>query len=107
MPLAGRCAMVVHMAMVPDRAAGRTGRPFYRNRPRWGAVWAAGVLAAVTWSVLGRRGMVVFAACIVLTLAGPLMPSARSGEPRAIRSARSVRSSRRSRRSLALGAVQP
>ncbi len=69
MPLAGRCAMVVHMAMVPNARPAGLGALFYRNRPRWGAVWAAGVLAAVTWSVLGRRGMVVFAACIVLTLA--------------------------------------
>ena len=33
------------------------------------ALWAVAVLAAVAWCVLGSRGLIVCAACMVVTLA--------------------------------------
>jgi adenosylcobinamide-GDP ribazoletransferase len=69
MPLAGRCAMVVHMALLPyARPSGLAGI-FYRNPPRMAAVWAAAVLAVVSWALLGSRGLIVFAACLAMTVA--------------------------------------
>ena len=70
MPLAGRCAIVVHMALLPYARPSGLGAVFYRRpgvpsaRPRWAAVWAAGVLAAVGVGILGWRGLVVWAVCL-------------------------------------------
>jgi adenosylcobinamide-GDP ribazoletransferase len=69
MPLAGRCAMVLQMAILPYARPSGLGSVFYRRRPRGAAIWAMAVLAAVSWSVLGLRGLSVWAACVVLTLA--------------------------------------
>ena len=68
MPLAGRCAIVVHMALLPYARPSGLGTIFYRRRPRWAALWAVGVLAAVAWGVLGSRGLIVWAACMAVTL---------------------------------------
>ena len=68
MPLAGRCAMVVHMALLPNIRAGGLGALFCQSRPRLAAVWAVGVLAAGAWCVLGRRGLAVVAMCLAVTL---------------------------------------
>lgn len=69
MPLAGRCAMVVHMAWLPYARESGLARVFYQRRSRLAAVWAMGVLAAVAWYLLGRRGLVAVAAVLVSTLA--------------------------------------
>jgi adenosylcobinamide-GDP ribazoletransferase len=69
MPLAGRCAIVVHMATVPSARPGGLGSVFYRKPPRWAAVWAAGFLAAVAYALLESRGLMVWAVCVALTLA--------------------------------------
>jgi adenosylcobinamide-GDP ribazoletransferase len=68
MPLAGRCAIVVHMALLPYARPSGLGAIFYRGSPRWAAVWAVSIFAAVAWGVLGSRGLIVWAACIVATL---------------------------------------
>jgi len=68
MPLAGRCAMVVHMAVLPYARSNGTAGIFFRHRPRWSALWAAGVLAAAGWIVAGPRGLVAWAMCMALTL---------------------------------------
>ena len=69
MPLAGRCALVVQMAILPYARATGLASVFY-GRPRWpAAVWAAACLAAVAWGVLGPRGLVVWAACVLATVA--------------------------------------
>ncbi len=79
MPLAGRCAIVVHMALLPYARPSGLGAIFYRRprpwvhgarpgaRPRWVAIWAAGVLAAVGFGLLGWRGLVVWAVCMAAT----------------------------------------
>lgn len=69
MPLAGRSAIVIHMALLPYARPSGLGTIFYRRRPRWAAVWAAGVLAAVAWGLLGWRGLIVAAFCLAVTLA--------------------------------------
>ena len=67
MPLAGRCAIVVHMALLPYARPSGLGAIFYRRQPRWAAVWAAGVLAAVGFGILGWRGLVVWGVCLAAT----------------------------------------
>jgi adenosylcobinamide-GDP ribazoletransferase len=69
MPLAGRTALVVHMAILPYARPGGLGDVFYRRRPRWAAVWAAILLAVVAWNVLGWRGVIVWSACLAAALA--------------------------------------
>jgi adenosylcobinamide-GDP ribazoletransferase len=69
MPLAGRCAIVVHMALVPSARPGGLGSIFYRKSPRWAAVWAAGFFAAVAYALLESRGLMVWAVCMAATLA--------------------------------------
>jgi adenosylcobinamide-GDP ribazoletransferase len=70
MPLAGRCALVMHMALLPYARPEGLGAVFYRCRPRWAAVWAAAVLAAAAYGLLGLDGALkVWVACIAVTLA--------------------------------------
>jgi adenosylcobinamide-GDP ribazoletransferase len=69
MPLAGRTALVVHMAILSYARPDGLGTVFYRRRPRWAAVWAAALLAVVAWNVLGWRGAIVWSACMVAALA--------------------------------------
>ena len=68
MPLAGRCAVVMHMALLPYVRSSGLGSVFYRRRPRATAVWAAGCLAGVAWALLEWRGLAVWAACAAMTL---------------------------------------
>jgi adenosylcobinamide-GDP ribazoletransferase len=68
MPLAGRSAIIVHMALLPYARPGGLGTIFYRRRPRLAALWAAGVLAAAAWYVRGAHGLIVWAACLTVTL---------------------------------------
>jgi len=69
MPLAGRCAMVVHMAVLPYARPEGLANIFYRRRAGLAAVWAAAVLAAAVWAVLGWQGLAVWVACMAVTLA--------------------------------------
>jgi len=69
MPLAGRCAIVVQLALLPyARTSGLAGI-FYRSRSRLAALLAAGLLAVVACGVLGWRGVTVWAASMGLALA--------------------------------------
>jgi adenosylcobinamide-GDP ribazoletransferase len=68
MPLAGRCAIVLHRAMLPYARPSGLGNIFYRRPARFAAIWAVAVLAAVAWGILGSRGLIVLAACVVVTL---------------------------------------
>lgn len=64
MPLAGRCAIVVQLALLPYARAGGLAGIFYRHRPKLAAVWAAVLFAAVAWGVLGWRGVTAWAASL-------------------------------------------
>jgi adenosylcobinamide-GDP ribazoletransferase len=68
MPLAGRSAMVVHMAVLPYARPEGLARLFYRSRPRLAAIWAVGLLAAVAWGLLQWRGAAVVAGVLLATL---------------------------------------
>ena len=67
MPIAGRTAIVIHMALLPYVRATGLGAVFYRRRPRLAALWAAGLFAAVAWGALGRQGLMVWAVSMLVT----------------------------------------
>ena len=70
MPLAGRCALVISMAVLPyARPEGGLGALFYGRRPRMAAVWAFFVLVLAGWALAEWRGVVAAVASAVLTLA--------------------------------------
>jgi adenosylcobinamide-GDP ribazoletransferase len=69
MPLAGRSAVVVSMALLPCARPEGLASVFYRRPAKLAAIWAVAVLAAVAWGVLGSRGLVVAAACVVAAMA--------------------------------------
>jgi adenosylcobinamide-GDP ribazoletransferase len=60
-PLAGRTAIVVHMALLPHARPSGLGTLFYRRSQRWNAAWSVAILAATGWLVLGHRGLAVAA----------------------------------------------
>jgi adenosylcobinamide-GDP ribazoletransferase len=68
MPLAGRSALVMHVALLPCARPSGLGAIFYRRQPRWAALWAMGLLAAVAWSILGACGLGIWAACVAMVL---------------------------------------
>ena len=68
MPLAGRCARWSRWRCCPA-AVGRTGQRLLSSAGALAAIGAIGVLAATSWGVLGPRGLIVWAACIVRALA--------------------------------------
>jgi adenosylcobinamide-GDP ribazoletransferase len=67
MPLAGRCAMVVHVAVLPYARSDGLAAVFYRRRPRLAAGWAAAALAGAAWAVLQWRGVALWTACLAAT----------------------------------------
>jgi adenosylcobinamide-GDP ribazoletransferase len=68
MPLAGRCAMVIHVSVLPYARSDGLAAVFYRRRTRLAAGWAAAVLAGAAWAVLQWRGVAVWTACMAATL---------------------------------------
>ncbi len=69
MPLAGRCALVVTMAVLPyARPEGGLGTVFYRRRPVLSAIWALLVLSAAGWLTAKTAGLAAGAAALVMTL---------------------------------------
>jgi adenosylcobinamide-GDP ribazoletransferase len=63
-PLAGRCAIVMHMAMLPYVRAEGLGKVFCRERATGPAVWAVAVLAGAALALFGLQGLVIAAACV-------------------------------------------
>lgn len=69
MPVAGRCALVVTVAVLPyARPGGGLGTLFYRARPRAGAVWAVLFLALVGWAIAKEAGLAAVAGSVAFTL---------------------------------------
>ncbi|MDP6779297.1 MAG: adenosylcobinamide-GDP ribazoletransferase [Candidatus Latescibacteria bacterium] len=69
MPLAGRAALVVSMAVLPyARPDGGLGTVFFRRRPWISALWSVLVLAGVGWAVAGPRGLIAAATATAATL---------------------------------------
>jgi adenosylcobinamide-GDP ribazoletransferase len=68
MPLAGRCAIVVQMAVLPYARDDGLARVFYRRRPYFPVLLAVAGLAVVSWGILGLRGLAVWVACMAASL---------------------------------------
>jgi adenosylcobinamide-GDP ribazoletransferase len=65
-PVAGRCALVIMMALLPyARPEGGLGKLFAPGHPAWRIVWAVGVLTAVGWFAVGVEGLL---AAVVVTM---------------------------------------
>jgi adenosylcobinamide-GDP ribazoletransferase len=69
MPLAGRCSVVVQMAVLSYVREKGLGRLFHLARPRWAVIEAVAVLCAAGWCVLGMRGLGAGALGMVVSLA--------------------------------------
>jgi adenosylcobinamide-GDP ribazoletransferase len=67
-PLAGRCIIVVQMALLPYARPEGLAKVFYRQKPRFAAIWAVGLFALVAWSVLQWRGIAVCGASIAVAV---------------------------------------
>jgi len=66
-PLAGRTAIVLTMAVLPyARQEGGLGTLFYSGRSRWSALAGLALFALVAMAILGRRGIVLLAAVLVM-----------------------------------------
>ncbi len=69
MPLAGRCAMVVSMRILPSTTPGAgLGSVFCENGSTIGMLWALTVLGTAGWLLLGNAGLLAGAAAVVVTL---------------------------------------
>lgn len=68
MPFAGRCAVVLQIALLPYARASGLGNIFYRRSSWLAAFWAVGLLAVVAGWLAGSRGLIVWAACLAVTL---------------------------------------
>ena len=66
-PLSGRCAMVVHMAVLPYVRTDGLGSAFYGNRRYMAAVEAVAVLFAASWLVFETGGWIVATVSIAVT----------------------------------------
>lgn len=69
MPLAGRCALVIHLAVLPyARAEGGLGTVFVQNRKKFDGVWTLGVLTVAGWGIGGARGLIAVGLSMLATL---------------------------------------
>ncbi len=68
-PLAGRCALVLHIALLPYvRPEGGLAGIFHRNRSRVHALWALAALLAVGFLAGGPPGLIAGAAAFLAAL---------------------------------------
>lgn len=80
MPLAGRCALVIMLTLLPyAREEGGLATIFQRNRSLLHAVWAVGVLVLVGWLSAGTEGLMMAAVSIAGTLFLSFLMYARIG----------------------------
>ena len=63
MPLAGRCAIVTHMALLPYAREQGLGKVFCGGRAVGSAIWAMAVLAVAAWALFAWQGLVIVAIC--------------------------------------------
>jgi adenosylcobinamide-GDP ribazoletransferase len=69
MPLAGRAAIVIHLAVLPYARPDGLARVFYQRRVWPAAVVSALLLVAVAWFVLDLKGFGIWVLWLVATLA--------------------------------------
>jgi adenosylcobinamide-GDP ribazoletransferase len=63
MPLAGRCAIVTHMALLPYAREQGLGKVFCGGRAVGSAIWAMAVLSVAAWALFAWQGLVIVAIC--------------------------------------------
>lgn len=68
MPLAGRAAMPIHMALLPYARPSGLGAVFCQQRPWRSAIWAISLLVAVAWGALRLPGLAAAGASLAATL---------------------------------------
>jgi adenosylcobinamide-GDP ribazoletransferase len=68
MPLAGRCAMVLHLALLPYVRAQGLGSVFTQTRPWIAAIEAVLLLSAAGWLLLGFSGLAAAGASLLAAL---------------------------------------
>jgi adenosylcobinamide-GDP ribazoletransferase len=68
MPVAGRCAIVVNMALLPYVRPQGLGKVFCRRRAILPAVWAVAVLAAACCVLFAWQGLVVAGSCVAVAV---------------------------------------
>lgn len=68
MPLAGRCAIVLHLVLLPCARPGGLGSFFYREQHGRAARWAVGLFLVLAWFLLGWAGLIAWAGCLLTTL---------------------------------------
>ncbi len=69
MPLAGRAAIVVHLAVLPYARPTGLLSVFYQHRAWPAAIFSALLLAAAAWFVLNVKGLSIWVLWLVVTLA--------------------------------------
>jgi adenosylcobinamide-GDP ribazoletransferase len=80
MPLAGRCALVILLALLPyARSEGGLATIFHENRSKFLAVWAVAILALVGWLWAGPAGLVMAAVAVAGMLAFAALTHAKIG----------------------------
>ena len=68
-PVGGRCALVLSMALLPYvRPKGGLASLFYRNRPKYSALWAVVLLLVTGWVVGDAMGFFAAAGSAIVTL---------------------------------------
>jgi adenosylcobinamide-GDP ribazoletransferase len=68
MPLAGRAAIVVHLALLCYVRPGGRAAIFCQQRCGLAALWALVILAAVGWGLFGLPGLVLGGVALAVTL---------------------------------------
>lgn len=68
MPLAGRCAIVINMALLKPARPGGLGALMSKRRHRASAIWSVAILLGAGWYVLRLPGLVAGLAVIVTAL---------------------------------------
>jgi len=67
MPVAGRCALVIMMWLLPyARETGGLGSVFYRRRPVLAGIWAVVLLVVAGWYACGVAGVVAAVASVLV-----------------------------------------
>ena len=70
MPITGRCAILIMMALLPyARPEGGLGSLFYKKSNRFYAVWGLAFMFGAGWLVAAKQGLVISAAALILALA--------------------------------------
>lgn len=69
MPIAGRCLIVLQLAALPYARTDGLAQVFYRKPHRLHAVFATIILAAAAFLLLNWRGLILAAACLIVTVA--------------------------------------